>query len=473
MNNYLIILAIVFSGGHIKSQHQDIGEKPKLGHSESTQKIDSSNILSALRSGKVQGHFRYFFSRTNNVNDLTDYFANAFGGVLKFESASCRGFRFGVSGFYIFNIGSSNLAYIDPKSGQANRYEIGLFDVADPNSITEINRVEELFLKYQYLNTTVIVGRQLINTPFINLQDGRMRPTAVEALFLESKIKNKYDLQIGWLYNIAPRGTRKWYGVAESFGLFPMGVAESGIKADYRDNTRTTGIALLDIKAQYSKNFSIQLSNIWVENIFNSVLIQLDLNRKTFGDGKYYLSFQAIKQNIIGSGGNNDSSKAYVMKEWSSLAYGGKVGWKNNLWDFSVNYNRITNEGRYLVPREWGRDPFFTFMPRERNEGFGDVNAYVLKTLLNLPKMRMTLQTAFGIYRLPDVQNFRLNKYGMPSYNQLNIDLRYQFKGWLNGLETQVLWVNKWNTGNTYSNPKYIIHKVDMDLLNIVINYKF
>jgi hypothetical protein len=30
------------------------------------------------------------------------------------------------------------------------------------------------------------------------------------------------------------------------------------------------------------------------------------------------------------------------------------------------------------MPREWGRDPFY-FMPRERNEGYGDVNAIMTK----------------------------------------------------------------------------------------------
>ncbi|MBK9733812.1 MAG: hypothetical protein IPO92_02095 [Saprospiraceae bacterium] len=473
MNNFLIILAIIFSIGCIKSQHQDIGEKPKLWLSENNPKTDSSTMMSAFKAGKVQGHFRYFYSRTNNANNLTDYFANAFGGGLRFESAGYHGFRFCVSGFFIFNLASSNLAYIDPESGLANRYEIGLFDVSDPDNKAEINRIEELYLKYQYLNTTVTVGRQLINTSFINLQDGRMRPTAVEALLIESKIKNKYNLQIGWLYNIAPRGTRQWYGVAESFGIFPMGVQESGMKSDYKNNTRTKGIMLSDIMAQFSKNFSIQLSNIWVENVFNSALIQLDFNKKAFRNGKYILSFQVIKQNVVGSGGNEDPSKAFVLKDWSSMAYGAKVGWKNSRWDFSVNYNRITKEGRYLIPREWGRDPFFTFMPRERNEGYGDVHAYVLKTMLNIPKTKITLQTAFGMYRLPDVKDYRLNKYGMPSYNQLNIDVRYQFGGWLKGWETQVLWVNKWNQGNTYNNPKFIIHKVDMDLLNIVLNFKF
>jgi len=46
-------------------------------------------------------------------------------------------------------------------------------------------------------------------------------------------------------------------------------------------------------------------------------------------------------------------------------------------------------------------------------------------------------------YLLPDVQNFRLNKYGLPSYTQVNTDIRYSFAGILKGLEAQLLLVWK------------------------------
>ena len=64
------------------------------------------------------------------------------------------------------------------------------------------------------------------------------------------------------------------------------------------------------------------------------------------------------------------------------------MGWKNNRWETTLNYNRITTHGRYLMPREWGRDPFFTFFPRERNEGLGDVHAIVGKLNYKIPALR-------------------------------------------------------------------------------------
>lgn len=155
------------------------------------------------------------------------------------------------------------------------------------------------------------------------------------------------------------------------------------------------------------------------------------------------------------------------------MSFGGKLGWKNNRWETSLNYNRITAHGRYLMPREWGRDPFFTFLPRERNEGLGDVHAIMGKINYKLPSLKLTASAAFGFYKLPEVTNFALNKYGLPSYNQLNVDIRYQFAGLLKGLETQFLYVYKDKTGNSYDNDKYVINKVDMNLWNLVFNYQF
>jgi hypothetical protein len=62
---------------------------------------------------------------TDNESGLTDYFANAGGGGIRFETARFKGFQFGVSGFYIFNLGSSDLTKKDSASNQLNRYELG------------------------------------------------------------------------------------------------------------------------------------------------------------------------------------------------------------------------------------------------------------------------------------------------------------------------------------------------------------
>ena len=155
------------------------------------------------------------------------------------------------------------------------------------------------------------------------------------------------------------------------------------------------------------------------------------------------------------------------------MSFGTKIAWKNKAWETSLNYNRITQEGRYLIPREWGRDPFFTFLPRERNEGFGDLDAIMAKVNYNIPESGFKTSVAAGYYHLPDVKNYALNKYGLPSYTQINTDIRYTFAKSLKGLEAQFLLVAKLNNGETYGNSKLIINKVNMLQSNFVLNYHF
>jgi hypothetical protein len=90
-----------------------------------------------------------------------------------------------------------------------------------------------------------------------------------------------------------------------------------------------------------------------------------------------------------------------------------------------------------------------------------------------IPKARVKASLAAGYYHLPDVKNFALNKYGMPSYTQLNADIRYTFTSTFKGLEAQLLVVGKRSNGETYHNYRYIFNKVNMVHYNFVLNYNF
>jgi hypothetical protein len=46
----------------------------------------------------------------------------------------------------------------------------------------------------------------------------------------------------------------------------------------------------------------------------------------------------------------------------ATLSFERKNSWQNKEVEITLN-NRITAKGRYLMPREWGRDPFYTLCP--------------------------------------------------------------------------------------------------------------
>jgi hypothetical protein len=455
------------------AQHQETNEKPVVYKGSKHHTADSNSILEAFKNGTFHGHFRYYFMATDNATGLTDYYANAAGGGLHYQTAKFHNFQFAVSGFYVFNIGSTDLDTIDPSSGQANRYEIGLFDQEDPHNHKDIDRLEELYLRYHALKGHFTLGRQLINTPFINLQDGRMRPTGVEGIWYESDHLKKTKIQAGYLYAVSPRGTTKWYEVQHSIGLYPQGVNPDGSKSNYLEHLSSKGIFSLGISQSLKPWLKATLWDTYVDNIFNSAFAELDFQKETKKGLKLFAAGQFIRQDAINDGGNADPSKTYFTKGGQAMTFGFKAGMKKKSWDFSLNYNRITAHGRYLMPREWGRDPFYTFLPRERNEGFGDVHAIVAKGSKTFEKIHLKTSLAGGYVQMPDVMNFKLNKYGLPSYAQFNADIRYSFDKIFKGLDAQFLVVYKYDVGETYDNDRFVINKVNMFLYNFVLNYHF
>ena len=181
-----------------------------------------------------------------------------------------------------------------------------------------------------------------------------------------------------------------------------------------------------------------------------------------------------MRQDAINDGGNANPELSYTEKGAFSMTFGGQVGIQHNPWTFLLNYNRITADGKFLFPREWGRDPFFTFMPRERNEGFGDVHAITTRVKYSPKDSPLFLSLAAGYFNLPDiVEQSELNKYAVPSYFQGNFDLKYKHQKWLKGLESHLLLVTKIAEGNTYNNPNFVFQKVNMLHVNLMLNYYF
>ena len=117
----LALLCLVFTAS---AQHQEIDEDPEIWKAREKAGVDTNSFLHAFKHGTASGHLRYFFMVTDNEKGLSDYYANAAGGGLKFETAKFKGFQMGISGFFTFNVGSSDFLKRDLKTGQVSRYEI-------------------------------------------------------------------------------------------------------------------------------------------------------------------------------------------------------------------------------------------------------------------------------------------------------------------------------------------------------------
>ncbi|HPF91544.1 MAG TPA: OprD family outer membrane porin [Flavobacteriales bacterium] len=456
------LLALLTAAASAQNTDQD------LPHSDSLRQ--GAALHDVIRKGTLEGRFRLFLMGTLNDGAPADYHAQAFGGSLGFASQRWKGLQFRMSGGYAFDLGSSDLTAPDPITGQPNRYEIGLFDVTAPRKDNQLAYLQLFQLNYRSRSerTLVVLGRQEINTPFINPQDGRMQPSLAEGLWSVHRTNHGLKLEGGLLYGFSPRSTAGWYSTEKSFGLYPVGVGVNGRPSRYAGNTTSAGVAMAGAQWSGPRKLTFMAWEMLTANISNTAMLQIERGTR---DDRWMVGAMAIRQDRVSSGGNKVDSLAYFQSD-ASMAFSGRLRMNLGRFRWQLNYTRITADGRYLMPREWGRDPFYTFLPRERNEGLGDVHAATVN-LIWKTRTGWRIQGDVGRYWLPAVTDAILNKYVFPSYMQFGLNAQYQFKGDWKGLAIQFLNVAKLPASDAAYTTRQAMNKVDMFHTELVVNYAF
>lgn len=432
-----------------------------------------TSVSDFMKKGSFNGHLRTYAMGTFNKGKLRDYHAWAYGLGLGYESPVWNHLYAGMSGFLIFDISSSNFLVHDSITGAGSRYESGLYNVEHFDHKSGLAHVETMYLGFKNKYVNAKFGKQELNTPLVNLQDSRMAPNHASGLYFESKINNKLHAEGGWITHFSPRSTIEWYHISHTIGIYPAGVNESGERSTYKNNLQTAGLGILGLSYHLPK-IKIQAWDYFADNIFNTFLGQADVTLPiNHSANSLRFGAQVLRQNAIAHGGNIDPGKAYITPGSKSGLYGATAGYGNNKWLLSFNYLHITDEGRFLMPREWGKEQLYVTLPRERLEGAGNVKAANVKLQYNIKRYKLKAETAYGYYKMPDVHDFRLNKYGLPSYDHFYFSLLKQFSGMLKNTDARFIYVYKGQHGEDYGDAKYVINKVGMHHLDLIINYHF
>lgn len=419
-----------------------------------------------IKSGVLKIDTRTVFMSTVNKEQLKDDYALATGIGGSYASQSFQGFGFSVGGFFTYNVASSELDKVDPYALQPNRYETGLFDVADLSRKRDIGRLEEANIYYKSKVLNVKVGRMFLKTPFINPQDGRMRPTFEEGVQLKGE-KGKFSWETAWLWSMSPRSTGSWYSGGNSIGLYPVGVGIDGKKSGYAGQVKSKGVGVAGVSYK-SRSGQATLWSTYIENVSHTLIAEYEFNL-TNG---WLLLGQYTRQDRVGNGGNSNDLLAFQQSKLAQVL-SGRLHFEAKKWSANFNYSQFSKQGRFLFPRELGREPFYTFMPRERNEGNGGVRAVTINyQRRNILAQNLSLNVGLGYYDMPAVTNFFLNKYGMDDYAQANLLLNYKPSGKWNGLSLMALIMAKKNMAGALPD-KNVYNRVDMLHFEAVVNYTF
>tara|TARA_B100000508_G_scaffold141095_1_gene146775 strand:- start:55493 stop:56770 length:1278 start_codon:yes stop_codon:yes gene_type:complete len=423
-----------------------------------------------LDKGYFEFHKRSFAMSTINEGDLDDYFTFATGAGLGYYSPSFHGFHLGFSGFFVFQLYNYNLESIDEPTGQSSRYERQLYDLNDVDNSKDLDRLEEFFLTYEKEHFELELGRQKFESPLLNENDNRMRPNIFNGLTAQYH-KDHLNFIAGWFISEAVRGTVHWYKIDHTLGIYDQGRNPLSDSLSYHGHISTKGIGVLGVEHE-KKEWDFQAWNYTAENIFNLSFGQIDHELKK---EKFNLLFglQGLYQYSLNHGGNKDQRLTYILKNESTFAIGGRMGIKRKNHELTANYFGISKNGRYLFPREWGREKFYASQPREIFEGNGGLNSYVIKYKFEPVNKPYYLSFGAGYIDQPQLDDERLNKYAIDDYYHLSSKFDYKFEGYLEGLDIQCLLVCKIEAEDGSMSHAQKINTTDMLNLNLIIDYRF
>lgn len=429
-------------------------------------------LADAFKNGKVRGNFRTYYFYEDNDGDLKDWNTVSMGGMLGYETAPFKKLSIGAAFYTSQDLGIGNTDELDPTTGRPSRYAQGNYDVEDISN-REIYQLGELYLRFKTEKHHLQIGRMKQKNPFLNPEDGRMIPTLFQGIWYTNNSFKNWTLEAGVINAIFVRSSTKWYNPDNSF-VYAQGRSVTGANASYRGNTGSDFIAVGHVQGKLTEHLTISVWDYYADNIFNTVYSELTYKRK-IKDWDFFLGFEQAHQDRINDGGNADVNLAYFQDKQSNL-YGGRLAMGKKGWTYGINVDHISAEGRFVFPREWGREFTYTFQKRERTEGSADVFNWVLD-IEKKHKLKsgdaVSAKFGGGVYNRPDPTDAAKNKYAMPSNTQFNLDVFYHFNNTFEGLSIEGLVVYKGALDSNISNPNFILGKVDMTLYHLILNYRF
>lgn len=440
---------------------QEHGKEPAISNRASLE-----SLTSLFTEGSLNGHIRTYFMTTLNEGDLKDYNALAVGGAIRFETAEFYGFHAGVAGIFTYRAFSSDLNKPDPTTGGTSKWERELFDVLEPDNYTDLDRLEELYIQYRFSRGSLRYGKLWIDdTPLLNRSDGRMKAFAFKGTWLDLYPNEHNGFSAAWLDRISPRSTVEWFDFHEGIGLANNGFQPDGREADYHGNQESEGVAYIGYLGR-ARHWAFQAHHWYVHHLNHTSWVELGYHLPHWDLGlQYSLQFPDPFQK------NLPYAQRYVQPWENGQVLSSNVSWRPGDWALRASYTHAFSSGRYLFPRELGRDHFFTSIPRSRLEGFGDADVVTLKGEYRERLSGLSGCLAFTHLWGPQIANFTFNKYNLDTYWQVNTGVHYRFAGFFQGLRMDLLYVYRKNVNNR--EPEVIFNRSNLHQLNLVANFEF
>lgn len=420
--------------------------------------------------GSLSGHAQTRFMQTFNNGSLEDYYITVSSAKLKYEIDFNERFTFGISGAALFNWGTKGIERRDNVTGSGPIYEANLWNARTMDGVQEYN-LPELYLNYTIGYHLVRIGRILEDTPLINTEVWPL-PIAFKGIWYKYQRQEGFHAQAGYIHRVSSRFMGKFVKPGESLGSSGLGVGLDGNTSQYFGVTSSSFIGVANVGWNFGESLKLDVWNHYAQNISNTLLVESEYN---FGDNDdWKISGQLIYQNRVGDGGNADADLRYFT-DASAQSLSMAINKKITNQSLTIAFSRIGDQGRLLLPREWGKEPFYTFQRRTRVEGFRDVTALQLKWDMKVEKENVSYSmfSSVGQHWLPNPDLNEKSKYQVPATLHTDASFKINSKNFMKGLTAELYLAYRFLTDEESNEPEYLINRADFFHTDFILTYTF
>lgn len=370
----------------------------------------------------------------------------------------------------LLNYGINSIKKRDAATGEGPIYEGNIWNQRLMSG-SIASSLPELHLDFSFGAHFFRIGRFVENTPAINVEAWPF-PNALEGIWYKFEQEQGLKIQLGLIDRMAPRFGEDFFDIGNSIGVGPIGVGLDGLPSQYRGNVNSNYMSILNLAFPITQGMTLAFWNYQVEEVSNTLFVEtkLDLNKEK----GLKLAVQYIRQDQLGDGGNIDPMLSYFTDKQAN-SFGWSISKSLKTHEFSLNFTRIGNQGRLLLPRDWGVEPFYTFQRRHRVEGMRDLTALMFKWQTNIEKEKHDFKIFSSIAHTwaKSPAKPENNKYQLPSNLNWDASIKYMPKGKLKGISAELFMAYRFLTDMDSDLPIYTINRANFFHSDVIVGYVF
>ena len=351
------------------------------------------DLAGAFKEAKVSGNIRTYYFERDFDGDKTDKEDLAVGGVLNFQTAPLQGISAGI-GFKTSQGASWN---------DDDKDVYGLLAKDDNKDHANYSALNQYYLQYENFNTTVKLGAQYINTPWLNKHDNRLTPNSYRALSIVNKSIPNVELQGYYVADMMKKTSEEFVSMSES--------VKSSITED-----KSVLVGGLVWKAP--GNLKIQLWEYYGKDLYNNAYLRADYSYKLNEKCTLSAALQYLNQEDTGDA---------LAGERDTYMLGGNVGLKAYGAKLNLYYAQVGDD---TVIFPWGHNK--VIVQQINGSQRAEEDSFGVKLAYNLKQIGLKGLSAYVYYAHYDTPDSGDN--ASPNIDETDFNVQYKFGGSLKGL---------------------------------------